>query len=83
MQRIKKMKENNNKENNSQIKFKKSLKVENLVKELENQRVELIRHFVKLYYRNEYNELERIIRNIQELGAILEGEYYGEKKEIQ
>ena len=53
-----------------------------LVKELENQRVELIRHFVKLYYRNEYNELERIIRNIQELGAILEGEYYGEKKEI-
>lgn len=53
-----------------------------LVKELENQRVELMRHFIKLFYRNEYNELERIINKIQNLGAILEGEYYGEKKEI-
>lgn len=53
-----------------------------LVQELENQRVELIRHFVKLFYRKEYNELERIINKIQELGSILEGEYRGEKKEI-
>ena len=36
MQRIKKKQENNNNENNSQLKINKSLKVQDLVKELEN-----------------------------------------------